>query len=138
MTYNTAFHSLLVFAGARPRLGSTKAARHRTPRAAREAGTAPVTQLAASRNHAPRKARKSQILTSRPFVSKWLDIGSRHLGCWGQTRLESRIKKFTPHCICRPFLLPDWVVVPQRLALHPRYATKHHAPSTKPCRQHTP
>ena len=61
------------------------------------------------------------------------DIGSRHLGCWGQNtspypkavtyheqphycrfmighslgRMESRIKKFTPHCICRPKTIRD-------------------------------
>jgi hypothetical protein len=30
----------------------------------------------------------------------------QHLGCWvgagAKTRLVSRIKKFTPHCVCRP------------------------------------
>ena len=30
------------------------------------------------------------------------DIGSRHLGRWAKTRLEFRINKFTPRCVCRP------------------------------------
>ena len=48
-----------------------------------------------------------------PFFSKWL--GSKNLdlrcvsisdpstvGALAKTRLESRIDKFTPHCVCRP------------------------------------
>ena len=37
-------------------------------------------------------------LTSRPFFPKWRKIQ----GAGAKTRLESRIKKFTPHCVCRP------------------------------------
>ena len=57
------------------------------------------------------KAGPSQILTYRPFFSQWLaskmwmrcvlisDPGT--LGAAAKTRLESRIKKCTPHWICR-------------------------------------
>ena len=49
-------------------------------------------------------------LTSLPFFSKWLVAKSGFEMCFGpctlgagaKTCLESRIKKFTPHCICRP------------------------------------
>ena len=71
--------------------------------------TAPVgTDPAASQPH---------ILTSRPFFFKMarkqnLDLrcfGPSTLGAGAKTRPESRIKKFTPHCVCRqritaPFL----------------------------------
>ena len=32
-------------------------------------------------------------------------FGPSTLGAWAKTRLESRIKKFTPHCVCRPVKL---------------------------------
>ena len=63
-----------------------------------------------------------------------LDIGPRHIGCWDQNtsheqphycgfmighslgRVESTIKKFTPHCICRhthdPAALADYLGIP--------------------------
>ena len=55
-------------------------------------------------------ARQSQILTSRPLFPKMaqnLDlrcvlVSLSTLGAGAKTRLESRIKKFTPHCVCRP------------------------------------
>ena len=37
-------------------------------------------------------------LQAKSGLEMCFDIGSRHLACWGQ----SRIKKFTPHCVCRP------------------------------------
>ena len=33
-------------------------------------------------------------------------FGPSTLGAGAKTRLESKMKKFTPHCICRPFKLP--------------------------------
>ena len=55
---------------------------------------------------------KSQILTPRPLYffqngaksGFEMCFGSQHLECWGQTRLESRIMKFTPRCVYRPLI----------------------------------
>ena len=50
----------------------------------------------------------NHILTSRPFFHNGTTSGFEMwfgtLGVGVKTRLESRIKKFTPHCICRPVL----------------------------------
>ena len=64
-------------------------------------------------------ASQSHILTSRPFFSKMAckqKLGLRCAlisdpgtwGAWAKTRLESRIKKCTPPCICicRPPFVP--------------------------------
>ena len=64
-------------------------------------------------NPASKPARQSQILIPRPLFVKmackqYLDLGCvlisdpSTLGAGAKTRLESRIKKFTRHCVCRP------------------------------------
>ena len=53
-------------------------------------------------------------LTPRPFYQNGLQAKSGFEMCFGpsaldagaKTRLESRIKKFTPHCVCRPCRAP--------------------------------
>ena len=57
-------------------------------------------------------ARQSKILTSRPLFFQngaksgfEMCFGPSTQGAGAKTRLESRIKKFTPHCICRPCTL---------------------------------
>ena len=52
------------------------------------------------------RAHMSQILTTLPFLKNGaksgfeMCFGPSTLGAGAKTRLESRIKKFTPHCIC--------------------------------------
>ena len=54
-----------------------------------------------------RLARDSQILIAPPFFQNGaksgfeMCFGLSTLGAGAKTRLESRIKKFMPHCICR-------------------------------------
>ena len=62
-------------------------------------------------------ARQSHILTSPPFFfqngaksSFEMCFGPSTLGVGAKTRLEPRIKNFTPHCICicRPGQIDFW------------------------------
>ena len=79
------------------------------------------------------RASQSQILTSLPLFSKRLASKNldlrcamisdpRTLGAGAKTCLESRTKKFTPHCICRPSkrrqCCSTCLTVVQLMALH--------------------
>ena len=59
--------------------------------------------------HGANAARQSQILRPRPFFCQngaksgfEMCFGPSTLGAGAKTSLESRMKKFTPQCVCRP------------------------------------
>ena len=108
-----------------PRVASASSSNFLAPHDEREVRrTSSPSTVATYHTHHADVARPSQILHPASFFQNGaksgfeMCFGPSTLGAGVKTRLESRIKKFTPHCVCRPPNAPTTV-----LAWHPNAPT---------------